>query len=95
VRKPSARLAVLVRTLGIGLVLVAIGKELRKPKAERGWHGQIAGFVPYDLRLPTLDRLRSSVWNPDSSRLLTPQPFGVGWSLNLARLLQRGRRRKK
>lgn len=92
-KKPTPRVAVAVRVLGVGLAAAAIVKELRKPRGERTWHGEIVGFVPYDFRLPTLERLKSSVWNPDSSQVFTPQVFGVGWSLNLGRLL-RGRDRR-
>ena len=92
-KRPSTPIVALVRILGIGLVAAAVIKELRKPKPDRQWHGQVAGFVPYDFRLPTLDRLRSSVWDPDSPQVVTPQVFGVGWSLNLGRLLRWGRRK--
>ena len=39
--------------------------------------------VPYDFRMPTMDRLRRRLWNPDDQRVFTPSFFGVGWSLNL------------
>jgi hypothetical protein len=61
-------------------------RELRKPADERTWHGEIAGLVPYDLRPPSLERVRQSWWNPESERLLTPQVFGVGWAINVGRL---------
>ncbi len=38
--------------------------------------------VPYDFRMPTMERLRRRFWNPDESRVFTPAVFGVGWSLN-------------
>lgn len=63
----------------------AVVKELNKPSGERDWHGEIAG-VPYDFRPPTLEKLRKSAWDPDNARLLVPHVFGVGWSVNLARL---------
>ena len=91
VKRPSTPIVAIVRILGIGLVAAAVVKELRTPKPERQWHGHLAGFVPYDFRLPTLDRLRASVWDPDSSQVLTPQVFGVGWALNLGRLFRRRR----
>ena len=43
--------------------------------------------VPYDFRFPTLRRLRERWWNPEDTRLFTPQVFGVGWSVNLHRLV--------
>jgi len=63
----------------------AVAKELDKPNDERDWHGEIAG-VPYDLRTPTVDKLRRAVWDPDNPNVVGPPPFGVGWSVNLARL---------
>jgi hypothetical protein len=60
--------------------------ELRKPADQRTWHGEIAGVVPYDLRPPSIERVRRSLWDPESERLLTPQVFGVGWAINLGRL---------
>ena len=65
-----------------GLVL----RELQKPTNQRTWHGEIAGVVPYELRPPSLERVRRSWWDPESDRLLTPQVFGLGWAINLGRL---------
>ena len=61
----------------------AIYQELKKPPAERTWHGKVAGVVPYDFRLPDLQRLRNAYWNPESDVLFTEQVVGVGWSVNL------------
>ncbi|MBI4491992.1 MAG: hypothetical protein HY690_04295 [Chloroflexi bacterium] len=74
-----------LRWLSIGLVAGALVRELRTPSERRAWHGELAGFIPYDFRPPTLERLARSLWNPDDPRLLTPMVFGVGWSVNLAR----------
>ena len=72
--------------LAMVLVLMALSRELRKPAEERTWHGSLFGFVPYDFRMPNLDRVQASYWNPDSNQLLTPQVFGVGWAVNFYRL---------
>lgn len=77
--------ASLVRAIGLALVVVAVVRELRTPASERTWHGRI-GVVPYDLRPPTLARVRAAWWDPDDERLLTPRAFGVGWAVNLGRL---------
>ena len=61
----------------------AIYQELKKPPAERTWHGKVAGVVPYDFRLPDPQRLRNAYWNPESDVLFTEQVVGVGWSVNL------------
>jgi len=74
------------------LLLAAVGQELRKPADAREWHGKVLGVVPYDLRPPSWSRLRSSLWDPGSSRLFPPRAFGVGWSVNLAAVRARLRR---
>lgn len=77
-------------TAGVAVVAAAVVRELRKPSAERTWHGQL-GAVPYDFRRPTLARLREAWWNPRSNQLFTPRDFGVGWALNLPVLFDRVR----
>lgn len=82
----------LVRLVTFGLAVAAVVKELRQPPEDRTWHGQVAGRVPYDFRLPTLDRAKDRMWNPEGD-LIGPHVFGVGWSVNFGRLfaLARGR----
>ena len=75
--------------IGGGLVAAAIATELRKPPRQRTWYGRILGFVPYDFRPPTLQRVKSRWWNPKDPRILTPRVFGVGWDVNVGRLLSR------
>ena len=53
--------------------------------------GRVAG-VPYDLRRPTLAKLRSRWWNPADARVFTPKTFGVGWDVNLYRVVHLTRR---
>jgi Family of unknown function (DUF5808) len=76
--------------LGVGVTLIgaALVTELRKSGEERTWHGKIAGRVPYDLRPPTFARVHERVWNPADRRFLVPTVFGVGWTINLGRLLE-------
>ncbi|MBI4497876.1 MAG: hypothetical protein HY689_08270 [Chloroflexi bacterium] len=75
-----------VRLAALALVGAALAQELRKPQAERTWHGTVGGLVPYDFRPPTWERLRAAYWNPEDDRLLTPMPFGVGWAVNFGAL---------
>lgn len=75
----------LVRLAVLALSATAIVKELRKPAGQREWTGQV-GPVPYDFRRPTLERVRSRLWSPEAP-LLQPQPFGLGWTVNLGRLV--------
>jgi hypothetical protein len=73
--------------IGAGLIGAAVATELSKPAAKRTWHGRILGFVPYDFRPPTIERVKSRMWNPNDPRLFTPRAFGVGWDVNWAQLL--------
>ena len=77
------------RVLGVaaaGLTVAAVVQELLKPADERTWHGRIA-YVPYDFRIPTVERLLASWWNPDDQRILTPRTFGLGWAVNVGRIV--------
>ena len=84
--KDKKRRRGLLRLVSWSLMGLAVTQELRKPSSQRTWEGRVAGFVPYDFRAPTADRVRSSLWNPKDPRLVTPQPFGVGWTLNFGRI---------
>lgn len=75
--------------LSLSVAALAIAQELGKPASERTWHGRVLGFIPYEFRPPTLERIRASLWNPEDSHLITGQPFGVGWSINFYQLAQR------
>jgi hypothetical protein len=79
----------LIRTAVLAAAAGAIYKELRKPPEERTWHGKLLGFLPYDFRPPTLDRIRDTYWNTRSDRLFTEKPIGIGWSINIAAVLKR------
>jgi hypothetical protein len=68
--------------------MLSIVHELRLPASERTWHGLLFGHVPYDWRLPTLDRIRDTFWQPESPGVLRPTVFGVGWSINVGRILR-------
>ena len=72
---------------GVALVAAAVATELRKPRSRRTWHGRVVGLVPYDFRRPTLRRVKARWWNPSDSRILTPRVFGVGWAVNVGRLV--------
>ena len=61
--------------------VIAIIQELRKPKEERTWHGEVASFVPYDFRMPTIGRMKTTYWDPEGP-ILSGKVFGVGWAPN-------------
>ena len=73
----------LIRTLAWMAFAAAIYQELRKPPEARAWNGKVAGVVPYDFRLPTLDRLREAYWDPDNEQVFSEKVFGVGWAVNI------------
>jgi hypothetical protein len=84
--RKKARRSNLIGWISTGLTVAAVVQELRKPAEERTWNGRIL-YVPYDFRLPTLDRIKQRLWAPDNHQILVPQIFGVGWTLNIGRLV--------
>ena len=82
------------RTIFIVLVGAAVVTELRKPQEERTWHGKLGGFVPYELRPPTLERVRDTYWAPADEHVLKPAVWGVGWALNVGRVVGMIRRER-
>ncbi len=78
----------IVQVTTIALTMAAICQELEKPAAERKWYGKV-GFVPYDFRFPTAERLKDTYWNVYDSRIFTSEAFGVGWTINFYALLER------
>jgi hypothetical protein len=78
-----------IRTLAWIALIAAIYQELKKPPAERTWHGKVAGFVPYDFRIPTIERIRSAYWDPSSDRIFTDRVIGVGWAVNIPVLMRK------
>lgn len=77
------------RTLAWVALIAAIYQELRKPPAERTWHGKVGGFIPYDFRVPTFERVRRAYWDPSSDTVFTDRVVGVGWAVNVPVLIHR------
>jgi hypothetical protein len=73
--------------IAVGAAAIAIRQELSKSPSDRGWNGRV-GPIPYDFRFPTPSRIRERYWNPDDDRILVPQLFGVGWTINLGRVVR-------
>lgn len=87
------RMSAFAKTWRLALAIVAgiaIVQELSKPSDEREWHGKVADLVPYDFRKPTVERLRSTYWNPEGS-LVSGKVFGVGWAVNFGALARMAR----
>ena len=76
------------KLIWLGLLGAAVATELRKDPQDREWQGRVAGVVPYDLRTPDFNRFKDAVWNHDDDRIFTPNPFGVGWTINLAQVVE-------
>jgi hypothetical protein len=79
-----------LKLLAFALAIAALIKELRLPKEQRTWHGALGGFVPYDFRIPTLERLKATFWNPEGS-IIVGRPLGVGWTINLGAVVAKFR----
>lgn len=92
-RRERSRIKDTVGLVGLCLVAAAVVKELRTPSGLRTWQGELFGFVPYDLRRPTPSRIRDSLWQPGSDQIFLPRSFGVGWSVNFARVVELAGRR--
>ncbi len=71
-----------VGALVIMLIVAAILDQLRRPPADRTWQGRVFG-IPYDFRVPTIERIKAEVWNKNTAQILMPHAFGVGWGINL------------
>lgn len=64
----------------------ALYEQLRRPKELRTWQGRAFDVIPYDFRVPTIERLQEAYWNPASSTIFTDRPLGIGWAVNVAAL---------
>ncbi len=76
------------RLILVVIGVVAVVQELRKAPEERTWQGMVGGFVPYDFRMPTVDRFRQAYWNPEGP-IVQGKAWGVGWVLNLGAVKKR------
>ena len=76
------RLVTSLRKFGIVFAMATVVYALKTRQS----HGEFLR-VPFEFRIPTPRRVRDRWWNKNDSRLFTPHVFGVGWSVNLYRLL--------
>ncbi len=81
-KKTASPINIIFSILFLIYVAIAITQQLQRPPEERTWYGKIAG-IPYDFRLPTVERIRNTFWNKDTSQIFLPQVFGIGWSINM------------
>lgn len=83
----------LITLVTIALAVAAVVKELRTPADQRTWNGKVAGVVPYDFRMPTVARFKERVWNPEGEHFVGPRVFGVGWTVNMGKVVAAARTR--
>jgi hypothetical protein len=83
----------LVRIMEMAVITVALAavcQELEKPQEERTWCGKV-GFIPYDFRFPTIERIREGYWNEDSPNVFSTEVIGLGWAINFHAILEKMR----
>ena len=80
----------IVEAAVVTIAVAAVCQELEKPKEERHWHGKL-GIIPYDFRMPTIERLKEGYWNAESTQILSAEVFGIGWAINFHALLEKMR----
>ena len=85
-RHPGGGPHTVISLAAIGVAAAAVTKELKKPADQRTWNGMVASVVPYDFRVPTVDRVKQRLWNPEG-RVIGPRIFGVGWTVNWGRVV--------
>ncbi len=77
----------LVWLVMVYVAVQALREQLSLPPEERTWFGRV-GPVPYDFRVPSLDKVRNALWNPDDNRLFTGMVLGIGWTVNFAQVVR-------
>ena len=82
----SKRRSLRPRGFIVGIVVAAlVGKavydQLQLPPEQRTWQGNVAN-IPYDFRIPTVERVIHNVWNKDTDQIFMPKVFGLGWDIN-------------
>jgi len=78
----------IIQVTVVALTLAVVFQELEKPKERREWHGKVASIFPYDFRIPTIERLKESFWNPYERQVFPSPVFGIGWAINFCALLE-------
>ncbi len=57
------------------------GRESRGSDHHSPGHGTFLG-MPFDVRMPTTERIASRLWNPLDPSVFVPRVFGIGWDIN-------------
>ena len=77
----------MAKLAAVAATIAAIREQLQRDDENRDWNGKVAGFVPYDFRVPTVAKVKERLWDP-TGPMISPQVFGVGWTVNVGRLLE-------
>ena len=81
-KKQSKRLIKTLISVGSAtLITMAVKEQLNLPPEQRTWQGKVLG-IPYDFRIPNRESIRHSFWNSETSQVIVPRPFGMGWTVN-------------
>ncbi len=80
------RLNTALSVLAFASIAAAVVEQLRRPADQRTWRGHAFDVIPYDFRVPTMERLAEAYWNPKNSTIFTDRPLGMGWAINFAAL---------
>lgn len=81
-KKQNQRLIkALIGVGGATLITLAFKEQLNLPAEQRTWQGKVLG-VPYDFRIPNQESLRHTFWNSETSQVIVPRSFGMGWTVN-------------
>jgi len=86
----------IVRELGepeeYAIALCEAIEDGRAPAPEEGGEtgpmGRVLG-IPYDASVPTPEKVRSRMWNPQDPRIFMPRFVGLGWTINFGALAVR------
>lgn len=58
-------------------------------ESDSRWSSGTLLGVPYEMRIPTAERVASRWWDPRDPRVFMPRVFGIGWDLNFGALAVR------
>lgn len=91
-KKGKSGLRSLIKLAAVVVFASAVIEQLRRPASERTWRGKVAGAIPYDLRPPSVSKVRNAIWDPEGP-FIKPRAFGVGWTVNVGRIVSTVRRK--
>jgi hypothetical protein len=76
----------LLTWIALIVTAMAVWEQLRRPMTVQPTPNTVGRNRRSSSGFHHRERARSRWWNPDDERLFLPTVFGVGWTVNLARL---------